>query len=181
MRLTSTFSLGTHLSYKSGKSLCGTGINGSGTYISPVAQMLSMLARMLATPGATMHGVPQAEGSPTMAITLEKAGLGTVAPFCIHAAAVCNATKGNDRILAVNRCNNTASLSVTSACGRASDGVSKWLAITVYNATVGPAGQEWKQTAGAPEAWGPMVSFSQPGGAGAPELSPCALSVIELS
>jgi hypothetical protein len=150
------------------------GINGSGTYISPVAQMLSLLARMLATPGGTMHGLPQRAGSPTMAATMEKAGLGTMTPFCIHAAAVCSKTK--QVVLAVNRCSHTASLPLTSACGRGSAVYSE---IAVYNATVGPAGKDWKQAVG-PQPWGPMASSTEPGGVGEPQLQPFALSVIAL-
>eukprot|EP01043_Picozoa_sp_COSAG02_P057252 COSAG02_NODE_6917_length_3288_cov_87.007972_2_plen_764_part_01 len=150
------------------------GINGSGTYISPVAQMLSLLARMLATPGGTMHGLPQRRGSPTMAATMEKAGLGTMTPFCIHAAAVCSKTK--QVVLAVNRCSHTASLPLTSACGRGSAVYSE---IAVYNATVGPAGKDWKQAVG-PQPWGPMASSTEPGGVGEPQLQPFALSVIAL-
>ena len=157
------------------------GINGSGAYISPVAQMLSLLARILASPRSVMHGLPQAQGSPTMFTTLQKAGLGSVTPFCIHAAAVCSVEKDNDnRVLAVNRCNHTASVSLASACENGNGGVPKWSGITVYNATVGPAGKEWKEVGG-PQPWGgPMVSFAQPGGVGEPQLSPFALSIITL-
>ena len=152
-------------------------INSTAAYISPVAQMLSMIAKFLAEPGSTMQGLAQPVGSPTLGLTLEKAGFGTTHPFCVHAAAICSSSgSGPSRVLAINRCNHTVAMSLASTC---KGGASNWSAISVYNASVAPAGRDWAKASGPPP-WRPMVPLGQPSGTGDPALSPYALSVITL-
>eukprot|EP01050_Picozoa_sp_SAG11_P026831 SAG11_NODE_6568_length_1287_cov_1.214646_2_plen_204_part_00 len=151
-------------------------MNNTGAYLSPVAQMLSMIAKLLAEEGSTVQGLPQPAGAPALPLTLAAIGLGTDAPLCIHAAAVCSGH--GQRVLAVNRCNRPAKLAMAGACG---GGLSGYSSLTIYNASTRRPGRDWAQAAGQ-QPWGPMVPKTQAAAEGkeGPTLQPFALSVVAL-
>lgn len=188
-------SLGPHSTGGGQPGFATAAINDTALYISPVAQMLSMLSRML-TPGHTMEAVPTTATirGGSLPFDLAAAGLGDAAVACIHAAAICanvSIAAGGDHIphsnrtvaragsslLAINRCSHPATISLRFSCASAHTG---WGKISVFNATLskeGP-GHTWVRL-GEP---GPMIPFvDKRGGIGDQvALAPLALTIIEL-
>ena len=180
-------SLGPHTDGGSQPGFATVAINASGSYISPVAQVLSTLAGWLGEPGATMEAVPQTGSSEVLPFTLAKAGLGTKTHTCIHAAAICarSATAenvaGEDRLIAINRCDHPVEFSLASLKAACGSGASGWAAVQTYDASVsvdGP-GHTWAKTAG-PSPWGPLKPAVTGAGAGAPTLDAYSLSSVTL-
>ena len=180
-------SLGPHTDGGSQPGFATVAINASGSYISPVAQVLSTLAGWLGEPGATMEAAPQTGSIEVLPFTLAKAGLGTKTHTCIHAAAICarSATAenvaGEDRLIAINRCDTPVKLSLASLKAACSGGATGWAAVQTYAASVsvtGP-GHTWAKTAG-PLPWGPLKPVATGAGSGAPTLDAYSLSSVTL-
>ena len=153
------------------------GINASGSYISPVAQMLSTLARWLSAPNATMEGVPARHGSQVLPLTLAAAGLGSNPLPCTSSSAICG-TPAN-RMLVINRCTTPVAVSLDTVCG---GGVTGWASVLVYSASVsaGGPGRAWAKAEGPADSWGPMRPDESGAGTGALNAAPLALTVIQL-
>ena len=150
-------------------------INATAGYISPVAQLQTMLAGFFSAPGATVRAV--AVGAQTLRVTLAAAGFGAAAVPCVQAVAVCQ--QAQNRILAINRCPRAVLFDPAAdpACGPRS-----WSAATAYNASLAPPGHAWAQLVGPnpSKPWTP-IKIPAPAGAGQPvALPPTAFVVIEL-
>ena len=158
-------------------------INETGAYVSPVAQMLSVLAALLSAPNATMESVPQptAHGAPLLPFTLAAAGLGNASLPCVQAVAICAKGPLNrgaaSHLLALNRCARAAPVRIDTACGGAATG---WASVSVYNASLAPPGTQWARAEG-PQPWGPMRPEVKPAGTGVSVVAEGhALSFVEL-
>lgn len=145
------------------------GINASGSYISPVAQMLSTLARWLSALNATMEGCPARQGGPLLPLTLAAAGLGSDPLPCTSSSAICTTP------VAVS-----LGPATTNVCGGRATG---WAGVLVYTASVdvGGPGRAWSKAEGPADSWGPMRPEESGAGTGTlVTAAPLALTVVEL-
>jgi hypothetical protein len=129
-------------------------------------------------PDATMERVAQ-PNSPLMPFTLSRVpGFlpDEKAVSCLSCSAIC----GNaSRLLCINRCSESISVSLEGVCG---GGITGWSTIEVFDASVstdGP-GHTWVKAEG-PLPWGPMKPRESGAGKGTPQADPYALSVIVLA
>ena len=153
-----------------------TAINDTGAYISPVAQLLSMLSKLMSSPSSTMAAVAASSGK-TLPFTLAKGGLGDDPVPCVQAAVICGGASST--LLAINRCAEPDTLSLADLCG-GGEQTSGWGGINVFPASLSAAGpgHTWTRL-GDP---GPMTPIRKAGGNGSVvTVAPFALSVIELS
>eukprot|EP00937_MAST-01D_sp_MAST-1D-sp2_P003561 g3561.t1 len=141
-------SLGPNAPTESQPGFAVAALNATAGYISPVAQALSMLARLLEQPGATTEALDS--GAEALGFTLAPAGLGDNALPCVQALAVCAEGAAPDTVLAVNRCPRTVAFAPPTACGRAPAWPQGWGAgaARVYNASLAPFGRDWAQLVG---------------------------------
>jgi hypothetical protein len=151
-------------------------INDTAAYISPVAQLLSMLSKLLTPSSSTMEAVAASSGK-TLPFTLAKAGLGDDPVPCVQAVVICGDVSST--LLAINRCAEPDTVRLANLCGGGTQ-MSGWENIDVFPATLSAAGpgHTWTRL-GDP---GPMTPIWKAGGKGsAVTVAPFALSVIELS
>lgn len=160
-------------------------LNATAGYISPVAQLLTMLAGFFRQPGARVQPLPEADSAPALPFTMVRAGLGNTTLPCMQAVAVCGSGGGGDRVLAINRCGREVRYAPTTPlCKRPAPGwpATGWRGGLVYNASLAAAGHDWAQLVGpSPSApWAPAaVPAAARGGAPFP-LPPHSFAVVEL-
>jgi hypothetical protein len=159
-------------------------LNASGAYISPVAQIISMISAWLSDRGSTMESVPIPHTAARLPFNLSTLGLGDGPAPCVHAAAICAAGSGSrnssSRVLAVNRCSRAYSVAIGGACGGRSAG---WASVLSFNASLAEPGQSWARVGGETShgGGGPMHPSQRPAGAGDSVLVDAySLAVVEL-
>eukprot|EP01045_Picozoa_sp_COSAG04_P028918 COSAG04_NODE_4618_length_1987_cov_1.317267_2_plen_187_part_00 len=141
-------------------------LNGSGAFISPVAQLLAHLASVLRRAAAgTLRSLPDL-GAPGNTSRLTPSVFGVAELPCLQAAVVCTASGEasgavDATVLLLNRCPlaqgaEGLSSAVDAACvGRGAADAASWRSI-VYPATLGKPGAAWARlpAVGAEPPWG---------------------------
>lgn len=151
-------------------------INATASYISPVAQLLSLVSGWLREEGSLMEGVALPAAAASLPFDLSAAGFGPVALPCVQASAICSAA--SRRVLAVNRCAQPSEVPIEASCG---GGQAGWASLAVYNASLAEPGRMWAELEAGQRPSGPLPASHRPAGAGASvAIDPFALTVITL-
>jgi hypothetical protein len=157
-------------------------VNDTGAYISPVAQILGVIAGVFRRAAhATVSAVPLPATSPQLPFHLASAGLSPVAasrPLCIQAIEVgCTSAAPDGTVLAINRCNTTTDLSTAGLCNCKQSG--GWSSVVAYPGSLNQVPRSAWVPADGGGPWEPLAPQRSGSGTGATiALRPHSLSVI---